>query len=62
VFKEFPTIAKCKSELEHARQQLESALQASWDMIDQEVFDKLGASMVHRIEACIEAKGWHTKY
>lgn len=58
----FPEIAEDKSESEYSRQRLESALQAAWDTIDKEVFDNLGESMVNRIEACIEAKGWHTKY
>lgn len=62
VFEMFPEIAANKSDSEHARQQLESALQAAWDTIDKQVFDNLGASMVHRIEACIAADGWHTKY
>ena len=58
----FPEIAKDKSESEHARQRLESALQAAWDTIDKGFFDKLYESMEHRIEACIKADGWHTKY
>jgi hypothetical protein len=58
----FPAIAVEKSESEHARQQLESALQATWDTIPQETFDNLGTSMKARVEACIAADGWHTKY
>ena len=58
----FLEIAKETSEAEHARQQLESALQAMWDTIGKEVFDNLGATMGQRIEACIAAEGWHTKY
>lgn len=57
----FPEVASDKSESEHARQRLESCLQAAWDTLDQGLFDKLGASMRDRIEAVIEAKGWHTK-
>jgi hypothetical protein len=62
LFKMFPEIANDTSESEEARERLESALQAAWDTIDQEAFDKLGSTMGHRIEACIAAKGWHTKY
>jgi len=62
VFEMFPDIATDKSESEHARQQLESALQAAWDTIDKESFDCLYQSMPSRIEACIKAEGWHTKY
>ena len=62
VVKLFPEIAADPSESEEARARLESALQASWDMIDKEVFDKLYESIEHRIRACIKADGWHTKY
>jgi hypothetical protein len=58
----FPDVAADKSESEHARQRLESCLQAAWDTLDQDLFDKLGASMNNCIEAIIAAKGWHTKY
>lgn len=58
----FPEIAEDTSKSEDTRQCLESALQAVWDTIDKEVFDNLGATMGHRIEACILAEGWHTKY
>jgi transposase len=62
VFTMFPDIAIDKSESEHSRQRLESALQAAWDTIDKSNFDSLFRSMPDRIEACITAKGWHTKY
>jgi hypothetical protein len=62
VFEMFPDIVTDRSESEHARQQLESALQAAWDTIDKKDFDCLYKSMPDRIEACIKAKGWHTKY
>ena len=58
----FPEIMKDKSESEHARQQLESTLQAAWDTIDKEFFDSLYKSMPNRIEACILADRWYTKY
>ena len=48
----FLDITKDCSELEHARQQLESALKAAWDTIDKESFDTLYQSMAHRIEYC----------
>ena len=51
-----------KLESEHARQRLESCLQAAWDTLDKGLFDNLIQSMPSRIEACIKAKGWHTKY
>jgi hypothetical protein len=62
LYEMFPDIAADKSESEYARQRLESALQATWDTIDQSQFDCLYKSMPSRIEACIKAGGWHTKY
>ncbi|KAF4633416.1 hypothetical protein G7Y89_g4708 [Cudoniella acicularis] len=41
-YKMFPEVAADKSESEHARQRLESCLQAAWDTLDQDLFDKLG--------------------
>jgi hypothetical protein len=58
----FPDVAADKSESEHARQRLESCLQAAWDTLEKEKFDVLYKSMSKRIEACIAANGWHTKY
>ncbi|KAJ8062463.1 hypothetical protein OCU04_008997 [Sclerotinia nivalis] len=58
----FPDIAVDKSISEYTRQRLESALQAAWDTLDEKLFNKLGVSMSSRIEACIAAEGWHTKY
>jgi hypothetical protein len=58
----FPDVAADKSESEHSRQRLESCLQAAWDTLDKEIFDKLYESMPRRIAACIKADGWHTKY
>ena len=37
----FPEVAADKSELEHARQRLESYIQAAWDTLDDTLFDKL---------------------
>ena len=58
----FPEVMADKSESEDARQRLESCLQAAWDTLDKGLFDNLYKSMKARIEACIEADGWHTKY
>ena len=51
-----------KSETEHARQRLESCLQAAWDTLEQRLFNKLYMSIHSRMEAYIAAGGWHTKY
>ena len=58
----FPEVAADKSESEYSRQRLESCLQAAFDTLDKSLFDVLYESMLARIEACIQAKGWHTKY
>jgi hypothetical protein len=62
LFEMFPEVAKNTSDSEYARQRLESCIQAAWDTLNDELFNKLGASMLDRIEACIAANGWHTKY
>jgi len=58
----FPVVSVDKSESEHSRQQLESCLQAAWDTLDEGLFQNLSESISRRIEACIAADGWHTKY
>ena len=58
----FSGIASDTSKSEEARGRLESTLQLAWNTIDQEVFDKLGSIIGHRIEACIVVDSWHTKY
>jgi hypothetical protein len=58
----FPVVSADKSESEHSRQQLESCLQAAWDTLDEGLFQNLSESMSRRIEACIAADGWYTKY
>jgi len=62
VYEMFPDVAADKSESEHARQRLESCIQAAWDTLDKGLFDSLYESMPARMEACIKAGGWHTKY
>jgi len=41
---------------------MERCLKEAWDSLDPELFTKLGESILARIEACIKASGWHTKY
>ena len=41
----FLEVIKDKSESEDARQRLESCLQAAWDILDQGLFNNIGASM-----------------
>jgi hypothetical protein len=41
---------------------MEEALKKAWLMIPTSFFENLIESMERRIEACIKADGWHTKY
>ena len=41
---------------------LEEALKVAWEALPNSLFESLIESMPWRIEACIAANGWHTKY
>ena len=41
LYEMFPEVAADKSESEHARQRLESYIQAAWDTLDNTLFNKL---------------------
>jgi hypothetical protein len=41
---------------------LEEVLKATWDALPNSFFESLVESMPRRIQACIEANGWYTKY
>jgi hypothetical protein len=43
-------------------QRIEECLQAAWSALPKSLFDSLIESMPRRMEPCIQAKGWHTKY
>jgi hypothetical protein len=58
----FPEISRGLGAREYDIEALGSALQACWDMIPKEFFDKLYQSMGRRVNAYYKAKGWHTKY
>ena len=51
----FLEVAKDKSMSEYSRQRLELSLQAAWDTLDQDLFNKLGNSISDRITAIINA-------
>jgi hypothetical protein len=53
----FPEVAADKSESEHARQRLESCIQAAWDTLDKSLFDNLGASIHDRCETVMATDG-----
>jgi hypothetical protein len=58
----FPDVINGKGDSEEDRSALEEALKAAWLEIPDAFFDALVESMPARIQACIDAKGWHTKY
>ena len=62
VQKMFPKVMNAKGELEEDKKALKEALKATWLTILNSFFESLVESMPNRIKACIEAKGWHTKY
>ena len=41
---------------------MEDALKEAWATISISFFEELIESMEQRVQACIDAKGWHTKY
>ncbi len=53
----FPDIVNCIETSEADIERLGSAIQAAWNTIPKEFFDKLYQSMLHRVAACIKAKG-----
>jgi hypothetical protein len=60
--KMFPEVMANSGTTEEDIKQLEEALKAAWNALPDSLFESLVQSMPRRIAACIEAKGWHTKY
>ena len=58
----FLEVMKNTSETEEARKELEEALQSAWDALPNSLFESLIEGMPRRIQALLDAKGWHTKY
>ena len=58
----YPELSMGSSKSEEDIQALQEALQTYWEQLPGETFDALYESMVNRVEACIQANGWHTKY
>lgn len=58
---QYPQLSESKGESEDDVKALEEALKDCWDQLPGETFDALYQSMPDRVEACIQANGWHTK-
>ena len=58
----FPKLWNSGGESEADLQALERALCTTWDALPNSLFKSLVKSMPSRIQACIKAEGWHTKY
>ena len=58
----YPEIMTSKCQSEDAIKELGEALQKTWDALPEELFDSLIESMPRHVAACIQNKGWHTKY
>jgi hypothetical protein len=44
------------------RQEMVDAVIHCWELLDPNLFDVLAETMVHRVQAVLEAEGWYTKY
>jgi transposase len=62
VAKMFPDLWKSNGKSEEDRIAMEEALKEAWATIPVSFFEELIESMPRRIQACIDANGWHTKY
>jgi len=47
---------------EQALKNLSEACKEAWNALPDSLFESLIESMPRRVQACIEANGWHTKY
>ena len=62
VVKMFPDLWKSNRKSEEDRTVIEEALKEAWATIPVSFFEELIESMPRRIQVCIDANGWHTKY
>lgn len=60
--KMFPEIMNGGGKSEEDIKKVEECLKATWEALDESLFEELIESMPRRIADCITAKGWHTKY
>ena len=58
----FPELWQSNGKSEEDRTAMEEALKEAWATIPVSFFENLVESMERRVQACIDANGWHTKY
>jgi transposase len=58
----FPDLWNSNGKSEEDRTAIEEALKEAWAMIPVSFFEELVESIEKRVQACIDADGWHTKY
>jgi hypothetical protein len=58
----FLDIMNSEGKAEEDIQKVEECLKAVWDALPNSLFESLIKSMNARMDMCILAKGWHTKY
>lgn len=62
IIEQYPELSWSSGKAEDDILAIEEALKDCWTQIPKSTFDALYKSMPSRIEACIAAGGWHTKY
>ena len=58
----FPELWQSNGKSEEDRTAMEEALKEAWATIPVSFFENLVESIKRRVQACIDADGWHTKY
>ena len=58
----FPELWESNERSEEDRTAIEEALKQAWATIPVSFFEDLVESMERRVQVCIDANGWHTKY
>lgn len=62
LIEQYPELSAGTGKAEKDIQAMQEALKDCWDQLPGETFDALFESMPDRVEACIKADRWHTKY
>ena len=62
VLKMFPNVIYGGGKSEEDIQKVEECLKAVWEALPNSLFEGYIRSMKKRIDMCITAYGWHTKY